>query len=74
MHQRVDFHSGRLTSRQFQPGSRLVMVVGVIKQPGEQINYGTGGDVSTETTADASTPLRIKWYGDSFIDIPCGSR
>jgi putative CocE/NonD family hydrolase len=68
--QRVDFTSGRLTSRQLQPGSRLVVVLGVLKQAGEQINYGTGMDVSDETIADAGEPLRIQWLGDSFIDIP----
>jgi len=68
--QRLDFRSGRLTSRRFQPGSRLVVVLSVLKSPGAQINYGTGKDVSDETIADAGEPLTIKWFGDSFIDIP----
>lgn len=68
--QRLDFRSGRLTSRQFQPGSRLVVVLSVLKSPGAQINYGTGKDVSDETVADAGEPLTIRWFGDSFIDIP----
>lgn len=68
--QRLDFRSGRLTSRRFQPGSRLVVVLSVLKSPGAQINYGTGKDVSDETLADAGEPLTIKWFGDSFIDIP----
>jgi putative CocE/NonD family hydrolase len=68
--QRLDFRSGRLTSRKFQPGSRLVVVLSVLKWPGAQINYGTGKDVSDETIADAGEPLTIKWFGDSFIDIP----
>jgi hypothetical protein len=51
-------------------GSRLVVVLGVIKQAGEQINYGTGKDVSDETIADAKEPLEIRWLGDSFIDVP----
>jgi uncharacterized protein len=46
------------------------VVLGVIKQAGEQINYGTGKDVSEETIADAGAPLEIRWFGDSFIDVP----
>lgn len=66
----LDFQSGRLTSRQLRPGSRLVIVLGILKQPGEQINYGTGKDVSDETLADAGEPLRIEWSTGSFIDVP----
>jgi len=66
----LSFTSGRLTSRQFQPGSRLAVVVNVIKQPGEQINYGSGKPVSDETIADAGAPLRIHWFADSYVDVP----
>jgi putative CocE/NonD family hydrolase len=69
-HVHLAFESKRLTSRQFHPGSRLVVVLGIIKQPGAQINYGTGRDVSSETIADAQEPLHIQWFGDSFLDIP----
>lgn len=68
--QHLNFTSGRLTSRRLPPGSRLVVVLAVIKQPGEQINYGTGKDVSLETLADATEPLRIQWFDHSFIGIP----
>ena len=68
--EQLTFASGRLTSRQFEPGSRLVVVLGVIKQPGEQINYGTGRDVSQETIADAKEPLHIEWLNQSFITVP----
>jgi predicted acyl esterase len=68
--QQLDFKSGRLTSRKFQPGSRLVVLLGVPKDPGRQINYGSGGDVSDESLQDGKEPLRIQWYGDSFIDVP----
>jgi putative CocE/NonD family hydrolase len=64
------FESGRLTSRQFQSGSRLAVVLGILKQPELQINYGTGRDVSDETIADAGAALEIQWFGDSFIDVP----
>ena len=68
--ERLRFRSGRLTSRQLQSGSRLVLVVTVNKSPYLQINYGTGKDVSDESIADAKAPLRIKWYSTSYVDIP----
>jgi uncharacterized protein len=40
------------------------------RQPGTQVNYGTGKDVSDETVADAGEPLSVKWLGDSFIEVP----
>jgi uncharacterized protein len=70
--QRLDFQSVRLMSRQLQQGSRLVVVLSVIKEKGRQINYGTGKDVSEETMADAKEPLQIKWFGDSYIVFPVG--
>lgn len=66
----LHFRSGRLTSRQFQAGSRLVVVLSTIKQPGEQINYGTGKRVSDETIADAKVPLQIKWPSQSLVEVP----
>jgi putative CocE/NonD family hydrolase len=68
--QRLDYQSVRLTSRVLQAGSRLVAMVTIIKQPDFQINYGTGRDVSDETIADAKEPLKISWYGTSFVDLP----
>jgi len=68
--QRLNFKSGRLTSRKFPAGSRLVVVLTVVKQPSAQINYGTMKDVSDETVADAGEALTIQWSGDSFIDVP----
>jgi putative CocE/NonD family hydrolase len=68
--QRLDFESGRLISRRFEPGSRLVLVLSVVKQPNAQINYGTGKDVSDETVADAGEPLMVRWLGGSYLEIP----
>ncbi|HME38064.1 MAG TPA: CocE/NonD family hydrolase [Steroidobacteraceae bacterium] len=68
--QELSFKSERMTSRRLQPGSRLVMILGVSKRPDREINYGTGGDVSEESIADGKTPLKIQWYGDSYIEIP----
>jgi hypothetical protein len=68
--QQLLFHSERLTSRKVETGSRLVVVLGVNKRPDQEINYGTGGDVSAESIADGKVPIRIQWYGDSYVDIP----
>jgi hypothetical protein len=68
--QRLSFKSERMTSRQLQAGSRLAMVLSIGKRPDREINYGTGGDVSEEALADGKIPLKIRWFGGSYIDIP----
>lgn len=66
----LNFKSERITSRQIQAGSRLVMVLALNKRPDREINYGTGNDVSEDSIADGAIPLKLRWYGDSYIDIP----
>lgn len=68
--ERFDFQAQRLSSRQFQAGSRLVARISLGKDPANQINYGSGKDVSDETRADAGEPVRILWSGRSYLDIP----
>ncbi|ALN81393.1 hydrolase CocE/NonD family protein [Lysobacter antibioticus] len=68
--ERFDFSSGRLTSRRFEPGSRLLALICPGKGPQDQINYGSGKDVSDETLADAGEALRIEWFGGSYLEIP----
>jgi putative CocE/NonD family hydrolase len=68
--QQLTFKSDRLTSRKLEAGSRLVVVIGVNKRPDRQINYGTGGAVNQESSDDGQVPLRIRWYSDSYIDLP----
>ncbi len=68
--QRLSFKSERMTSRQLQTGSRIAMVLSISKRPDREINYGTGGDVSEESIADGKIPIKIRWYSDSYIDIP----
>ncbi|MEH6415885.1 CocE/NonD family hydrolase [Pseudomonas sp. CGJS7] len=68
--QRFDFVAGRTSSRAFAPGSRLVALIGPGKGPQDQINYGSGKDVSDETLSDAGEPLRIDWSGKSYLEIP----
>ena len=68
--QKLVFKSERLTSRQLQAGSRIALVLSVGKRPDREINYGTGGDVSEESLDDGKIPIKIRWYSDSYIDIP----
>ncbi|MDP9082535.1 MAG: CocE/NonD family hydrolase [Pseudomonadota bacterium] len=68
--QELAFKSERLTSRQMQPGSRLVAILGVNKRPDREINYGTGNDVSEESIEDGKVPLKLKWYSASYLEIP----
>ncbi len=64
------FSNSFFTSKQLEKGSRLVILVGVNKNPYWQINYGTGKDVSDETIEDGKVPLEIQWMTDSHINIP----
>ena len=68
--QELNFQSVRLMSRQVEAGSRLVVVLSIIKEAGRQIDYGTGRDVNDETILDAKVPVQIKWYSDSYLDLP----
>jgi hypothetical protein len=68
--QKLAFKSERMTSRLLQQGSRIAVVLSIGKRPDREINYGTGGDVSEESIADGKIPIKIRWYNDSYIDIP----
>jgi uncharacterized protein len=72
--QQVAFTSARMTSRQLEQGSRLVMILRLSKRPDREINYGTGGDVSEESIADGKEPLKVRWLNDSYIDVPVQTR
>jgi putative CocE/NonD family hydrolase len=66
----VPFERSRLVSRLLSPGSRLMVVVNVNKNPFAQVNEGTGKDVSDESAADAGEPLHVRWWSDSVVRIP----
>jgi uncharacterized protein len=68
--QNLDFQSLRLMSRQLGVGSRLVAVLSIIKEPGREINYGTGKIVSEESIADAKEPLKVTWFASGYVDFP----
>ena len=66
----IPFDRTYMVSRQLSKGSRLLVTLNVNKSPFEQINYGTGKDVSDEDISDAKEPLIIKWRIDSYIKVP----
>lgn len=68
--QELAFKTERLSSRRLSAGSRLVIVLGVNKRRDREINYGSGGEVSRESMAEAKTPLKIRWHGGSYVDLP----
>jgi putative CocE/NonD family hydrolase len=72
--ERLDLKSVRLASHLCRAGSRLVVVLGVLRSPGQQINYGTGKEVSDETIADAGEPLTIRWSNRSWLELPVRRR
>ena len=68
--QQLSFRSERIMARRLQAGSRLIMALGINKRADQQLNYGTGDDVSEESIEDAGVPVRIRWYNSSFVEIP----
>lgn len=68
--EKIVFSNSHLVSKQLKKGSRLVVVLNVNKNSFSQLNYGTGKEVSDENIEDASEPLVVKWFNDSFVNIP----
>ena len=68
--ERLDLKSIRLASHLCRAGSRIVVVLGVLRSPGQQINYGSGKDVNDETIAGAGEPLTIRWSNRSWLELP----
>jgi predicted acyl esterase len=67
--QQLPFQSEKMVGHQLQAGSRLVLALGINKRADQQVNYGSGKDVSEESIADAHAPVRIRWHEGSFIEI-----
>lgn len=67
--QRLLVDDTRLLGRKLAAGSRLLVTVGVIRQPDRQLNLGSGKEPSDETIADAGAPLEIRWRGSSYLDF-----
>jgi uncharacterized protein len=68
--QHLDMTVQRVLGRRLQAGSRVVICISIIKRPDRQIDYGTGGDVSTESIADGRIPVRIRWDAGTYFDLP----
>lgn len=68
--QKVEFHRSRMIGKKIAKGSRLLLLANVNLNAFAQINYGTGGDVSAESIADAAEALRLEWLSDSYIELP----
>ena len=66
---RIPFETG-VVSKQLRRGSRLVVLLDVNKNAMAQVNYGTGKDVSDESSADAHEPLKVQWHTDSYVTVP----
>ena len=66
----LDLQSIRLAGHLARAGSRMVVVLSGLRNPGQQINYGTGGDVNAETIKDAGEPLTIQWSNRSWLELP----
>jgi uncharacterized protein len=69
--ERLEIGGGiRLMARRVAAGSRIVVTVAIPKSPRQQVNFGTGGDVSDESIGDAAGPLVVRWLSGSFVDLP----
>ena len=68
--EQIPVNNSYFMSKKIEKGSKLLLLVGVNKSPNWQINYGSGKDVSDETIKDSGEPLEIKWYNDSYVEIP----
>lgn len=66
----ISFSNTHFVSKKLSIGSRLLVYINVNKNAFSELNYGTGKSVSKETIKDANEPLQIKWYTDSFVEIP----
>jgi hypothetical protein len=68
--QTLAFTGERMTSRRLEAGDRLVIVLRISKRPDREINYGTGNDVSEESIGDGKAPIKVRWYNDSYVEMP----
>lgn len=68
--EQIPINNSYFMSKKIEKGSKLLLLVGVNKSPNWQINYGSGKDVSDETVKDFGEPMEIKWYNDSYVEIP----
>lgn len=66
----IPLNASHIISKKISEGSRLIVVLNINKHPFEIINYGSGKEPAFETIDDAGEPLEIRWYNDSYFEIP----
>jgi putative CocE/NonD family hydrolase len=67
--QRLEVRDTRLLGKKLAAGSRLVVTIGIVKEPDRQLNLGSGRDPSDESLQDAGVPLEVRWQGSSYLDF-----
>ena len=65
--QHLDYKTDHLATGLIQNGSRLVVLITLLKP--EYHIKSAGRDVSDSAIADTREPLRISWYGESYIEL-----
>ena len=63
-----DYASACFPKRLIQNGSRLVVLLTITK-PHDDASSVARRDVSDSTLGDPNEPLKISWYGDSYIQL-----
>jgi hypothetical protein len=63
----VDYSNAGFASRLIQNDSRLVVLLTILRSPDTEIT-GTGS-VSGATADTTNAPLKVGWYGNSYIDL-----
>jgi putative CocE/NonD family hydrolase len=66
----ISFINNDFVSKKIEKGSKLIVMIGIVKSPYWQLNYGTGKEMSTEEISDAKEPMEIKFYNKSYIEFP----
>lgn len=66
----IGFNDSFIISKKIKKNTKLVFLVEVNYEANSEVNYGSGKNVNEESILDADEPLIIKWFNDSFIEIP----
>jgi len=70
----LELQSPRLAGQLVQAHNRLVVVLAVNQRPDQEIDYGSGADVRQEFIENAGRPMEIRWFADSYIELPLRSQ
>jgi hypothetical protein len=72
--QSVDFRSDNPTKAVIRNGSRLVVLITILEASHPKDGNAAGRDVGRGTIANTTDPLKISWYGESYIQLQMHSR